>query len=399
MEDKEKLWTRDFVLVIIINFLVFLNHLMILSTFPFFIERLGYSDTVSGACATAFSLVAVLARPFVGWLLDTGRRRVLLGVGLIGMALMPMGYLLIYTALASLALAILLRMVHGLSLACANTSTSTMATDILPRSRFSEGMGMFGMATALATACAPAIGEALMKRGFGALFGVAAGCMVLSLVLLFCLRIKPLPRVKKPLRPGDLVEPSALPASVVVLIFLLTYGALENYILKFAAAQPGITVSGGLFFTVMAVLLFLSRVTIGKLADKRGEALFVYSCNGLMLAALLLLALVPGNVTFLIAAALSGYAFGGIEPALQSMAVHTAPPQRRGAANSTFLCAYDIGIGLGGGLAGLLIDRVGYGSMFGVIAVANVLSVAVYVLWGRRHASSMTRAICAGEKK
>ncbi len=84
--------------------------------------------------------------------------------------------------------------------------------------------------------------------------------------------------------------------------------------------------SGGLFFTVMAVLLFLSRVTIGKLADKRGEALFVYSCNGLMLAALLLLALVPGNVTFLIAAALSGYAFGGIEPALQSMAVHTAAP-------------------------------------------------------------------------
>ena len=65
MEDKEKLWTKDFVLVIIINFLVFLNHLMILSTFPFFIERLGYSDTVSGACATAFSLVAVLARPFV----------------------------------------------------------------------------------------------------------------------------------------------------------------------------------------------------------------------------------------------------------------------------------------------------------------------------------------------
>ena len=39
MEDKEKLWTKDFVLVIIINFLVFLNHLMILSTFPFFIER------------------------------------------------------------------------------------------------------------------------------------------------------------------------------------------------------------------------------------------------------------------------------------------------------------------------------------------------------------------------
>ena len=41
------------------------------------------------------------------------------------------------------------------------------------------------------------------------------------------------------------------------------------------------------------------------------------------------------------------------------MAVSIAPPQRRGAANSTFLCAYDMGIGLGGGIAGVLIDMIG----------------------------------------
>ncbi len=36
-----KLWNKNFILIIIINFLVFLNHLMILSTFPFYIEYLG----------------------------------------------------------------------------------------------------------------------------------------------------------------------------------------------------------------------------------------------------------------------------------------------------------------------------------------------------------------------
>ena len=44
------------------------------------------------------------------------------------------------------------------------------------------------------------------------------------------------------------------------------------------------------------------------------------------------------------------------------MAVHTAPPQRRGAANSTFLCAYDIGIGLGG-YALLFRFRFGYNNL------------------------------------
>ena len=41
MEKSEKLWSRNFVLIIVINFLVFMNHIMLLSTFPFYIERLG----------------------------------------------------------------------------------------------------------------------------------------------------------------------------------------------------------------------------------------------------------------------------------------------------------------------------------------------------------------------
>lgn len=158
-KKQVKLWTKDFVFVIIINFLVFLNHLMILSTFPFFISYLGYPDTVSGVCATVFSLVAVVCRPFVGWMLDNGKRKVILLLGLLGMAFMPMGYLLVYTAVSSIALAVAFRMLHGISLACSNTSTSTIATDIIPKERFSEGMGMFGMATALATACASGDGS------------------------------------------------------------------------------------------------------------------------------------------------------------------------------------------------------------------------------------------------
>lgn len=37
--------------MIIINFLVFLNHLAILATFPFYIEALGGSEAVAGMAA------------------------------------------------------------------------------------------------------------------------------------------------------------------------------------------------------------------------------------------------------------------------------------------------------------------------------------------------------------
>lgn len=50
---------------------------------------------------------------------------------------------------------------------------------------------MFGLATAQATACAPALGLALMEKiGFGTLFAVAAACAGLSLVLLFLMKLQ-----------------------------------------------------------------------------------------------------------------------------------------------------------------------------------------------------------------
>lgn len=90
--EKPRLWTRNFVLIIVINFLVFMNHIMLLSTFPFYIESLGGSEALAGLAATLFSLVAVLCRPVVGWMLDNGKRRAILLIGLTGMLLMPLGY-------------------------------------------------------------------------------------------------------------------------------------------------------------------------------------------------------------------------------------------------------------------------------------------------------------------
>lgn len=90
--ENPRLWTRNFVLIIVINFLVFMNHIMLLSTFPFYIESLGGSEALAGLAATLFSLVAVLCRPVVGWMLDNGKRRAILLIGLAGMLLMPLGY-------------------------------------------------------------------------------------------------------------------------------------------------------------------------------------------------------------------------------------------------------------------------------------------------------------------
>ena len=379
--QEEKLFRKDFVFIIIINFLVFLNHLAILATFPFYIEALGGSEAVAGMAVALFCVVSVVCRPFIGWMLDNGKRKMILAVGLLGMLLMPLGYLFLHT----LVLAFVCRMVHGAALAFSNTSTATIATDSVPRSRFAEGMGIFGLATALATAVAPAIGLALMEKcGFSVLF--LFGSLSIALVLFFLLKAPNIAVEKKPLSLKGLFDKNAVPASLTAVVFMFTYGALENFAAKFAA-EKGLP-SGGLFFVIMAVTVLIMRMTAGKVTDRHGEGIFAYSCNIAMFAAFLLLGLFPNTVTYLLAAVLSGFGFGGLEPALQSMAVAIAPPEKRGSANSTFLCAYDIGIG--GAIAGGLISSFGYETMFTGMSVFNLLSIVIYVLIGRNHPSSFS---------
>lgn len=381
-----KLWTRDLVLIILVNLCVFTNHIMSLSTFPFYIQSLGGSEAIAGICAAAFAFVAVIIRPFVGWWLDNGVRKVALVVGLLLLGAAPLGYVFVPV----LSMSIAFRMLHGIGLSFSNSTTATVASDVICRPRFAEGMGYFGMATALASAIAPALGLSLMEGfGFGTLYAVAAGIAGLGLVLFAFVRTRKVNVSKKKLNLRTIINRDSLPATATMLVFMLTFGALENFVAIFAAENS--LPSGSIYFIVMSVMLLVVRVTLGKLVDQRGEAIFVYTCNAAMLVAFLLLALVPNTATYILSAALAGYAFGGLEPSLQSMAVHTSTDETRGSANSTFLCGYDIGYGLGGGLAGSLITAMGYSSMWMIVSLACVASVLIYVAWARHSDTSFSK--------
>lgn len=381
-----KLWTRDLVLIILVNLCVFTNHIMSLSTFPFYIQSLGGSEAIAGICAAAFAFVAVIIRPFVGWWLDNGVRKVALVVGLLLLGAAPLGYVFVPV----LSMSIAFRMLHGIGLSFSNSTTATVASDVICRPRFAEGMGYFGMATALASAIAPALGLSLMESfGFGTLYAVAAGIAGLGLVLFAFVRTRKVNVPKKKLDLRTIINRDSLPATATMLVFMLTFGALENFVAIFAAENS--LPSGSIYFIVMSVMLLVVRITLGKLVDQRGEAIFVYTCNAAMLVAFLLLALVPNTATYILSAALAGYAFGGLEPSLQSMAVHTSTDETRGSANSTFLCGYDIGYGLGGGLAGSLITTMGYSSMWVIVSLACVASVLIYVAWARHSDTSFSK--------
>ncbi|EPR28288.1 Transporter, MFS superfamily protein [Geobacillus sp. WSUCF1] len=70
-EQKEKIWTKDFVLICLANFFVFLGFQMTLPTLPLFVEHLGGNDQLIGVVVGVFTFSALIVRPFAGHALET----------------------------------------------------------------------------------------------------------------------------------------------------------------------------------------------------------------------------------------------------------------------------------------------------------------------------------------
>ncbi len=382
--SQPKLWTSSFVNICLVNLFIFLNFHALLPTFPFFISHLGGDSVAIGVAASLFSFATVVTRPFIGWVIDTRGRRTVLIVGLVGMALMPLGYCISL----GIAFAILLRTIHGAFQAVASNANSTWVADIVPRERMGEGLGMHGLSLAISTAVAPAIGLSLMNHfGFRPLFVFTSLSIVVAFVLTLAIKNKNYTLERKPLRLKQLFEPMSLPAAITMFLFMITYSAVEVFVAIYASQES--LPSGGIYFIFMAVAILVSRIALGRFVDRHGERPLVYTGNIACIASVLLLVWCHNLPCFILSALCMGYGFGAIVPSLQTMAMHAVSPERRGAATSTFFLAFDLGVATSGFIAGILIKYLGYDTMFVIMAVFSLLSLVYYYLFGRNHPSSL----------
>ena len=137
----------------------------------------------------------------------------------------------------------------------------------------------------------------------------------------------------------------------------------------------------GVFFTVYAVSMLLSRPGFGLLVDRKGVSVAVVPGMILVMLAMYALHRAESLTMFLVAAALYGVGFGASQTSLQTMAVIHAPRERLGIANSTFFTGFDSGIGVGSVVLGMVSKRVGYSRMFLISAASVVVALLLFFIF------------------
>jgi hypothetical protein len=183
-----------------------------------------------------------------------------------------------------------------------------------------------------------------------------------------------------------------LPHGVGLGLGTVGFGSIATFITLFYAARhwPNAALSLTVFGTMFIGSRLLFANSISRFGGFRvGIASFSCECAGL---ALLWLAPIPQVA--LVGAALTGFGFALVFPALGVEAVGLVPAASRGAALSAYSVFLDLSLGITGPLAGAIANLFGYATVFLFAALAAAAAVALTLaLYRRSIASGAAQAV------
>jgi len=395
----EKLWNRNYCKVMVANFSLFFAFYVLTPLLPLYLsEHFGATKDVIGLVLSGYTVTALVMRPFSGFLVDSFPRKTVLMVSFVVFSIFFAGYL----AASTLLLFTIIRTLHGAPFGALTVANSTVAIDVLPSSRRTEGIGYYGMSNNLAMAIAPTIGIFVYRytHSFELLFWIAFIVALAGLIVDGTVSLSPklgndrglnkAPLDPQPPNLGGLVTWDRFflvrgwLLGVNMVAFGFCFGVLSNYLAIYGKEVMGITGGTGTYFMLCSIGLILSRLQGGK-ALRQGRVTH-NAAEGMVISLVgyTIFILVPGMVSYYASALLIGLGNGHMWPAFQNMTISVAPNSQRGTANSTILVSWDVGMGLGILLGGIIAELISYAAAFWTVAAVNAVGVILYFTTTRR---------------
>lgn len=396
MIKKQKLWTKDFIMVSTTNFLLFISFYLLMTTMTVYsIKHFHASQSEAGLASSIFVLGAVLVRPIAGKTIEKVGRKKMLFFGLALFLVMTV----LYFPITSLPFLLLIRFIHGFAFGISTTATGTIVADIIPQSRRGEGMGYFAISMNLAMALGPFLGLVISQNFNDSMVFITTTVLaVVSLVAVLLLHVEPVEvrnkqvETKKGPRLSDYFEKSVIPISILVALCGLIYSSILTFLTAYAT-EINLVDAASFFFVMYAVFLVVSRPYTGKRFDIKGENSVIYPSLFLFGIGLIVLSQAHHGISLLVAGAIIGIGFGTFQSSAQTVAVQKASRDRVGLATSTFFVFYDFGVGIGPFILGFIIPFTGFRFMYVGMAILAFLSLLLYYFVHGKNAAVQKRAL------
>lgn len=364
---------KQFQNIAVCQILTIFSAQFLLPVMPLYLKIQGFSDSQIGLIMGISAVGAVIIRPWAGLNVDTRGSRTVILWGQSLLALCTLAYL---GAIYFLPL-LIVRFFHGVAMAFYGTGAVTFAASVETPRNTSVAISLFTMFTmmglGIATGSAPVI---FQRQEFSVLVLISVIALLLagSIMLFRTQSILPnggMERVpfRAVLHTKEVLAPTiclfasnfAFSTSFTFIPLVALADRIENYSSFYIS------------FTVAVVIARFAVQEISRIWSAKKTAVVASMLNAF---SVLLIAIHPSVLTFIISGISVGIGFGVIFPSLAVYVVANTNPANKGTALGILSAAGDVGTALGASVLGVIAQMYGYRIIF--LAATLVVLVCVY---------------------
>lgn len=377
MEKKETIWNRRFILLFITNLLVLAAFYASIPIIPIYCQEIGITGSRIGIVLTAMSVATILFRPAAGYLLDNFNRY---RVYLLFLVLFCLSFPA-FLAFPFFGALIIVRLYMGAVYSVCGSATMTLAGDVLPQNKITEGISRFAFTVSIGMAVGPFVGLQVQshmssRASFLTIFAIT----VAAVLCVSCCRIRYPKVARKKFSLRDSIHGPALPFMFNMMFLMIPYGAVIAYSSIFAQEKE-LSAFLPYFYIFLVAGMLVSKLSTQKMIDAGHHKVLVYISLAILVLTMASYLFMNSGIHLLAAGFFFGVGYGILQPLFQSFVTGTTPAPQRGVANATYMLSYDVGIGIGSLLMGCLQESIGLPVGFALTAIAYVIGGVIYLVY------------------
>ena len=382
-EQRPLAITLQVVSIVLFTFIGYLNIGIPLAVLPGYVHNhLGYGTVIAGLVISVQYLATLLSRPYASRIIDNlGSKRAVMyglaGCGLSGVFMLVSSWL---SAMPALSLASLLigRLVLGSAESLVGSGSIGWGIGRVGAQNTAKVISWNGIASYGAIAVGAPLGVMMVNH-----WGMwSMGASIIALAALGLLLAWPklaAPIVSGVRLPFLHVLGRVLPHGTGLALGSIGFGTIATFITLYYAAQHW--ENAVLCLSLFGASFIGARLLFGNMINRLGGFRVAIACLSVETVGLLLLWLAPNPQLALAGAALSGFGFSLVFPALGVEAVNLVPASSRGAAVGAYSLFIDLSLGITGPLVGAVAAGFGFASifLFAALATFSGLMLSLYL--------------------
>ena len=385
-KEKGKLWTNQYLIIILLSLVMFASFYMITAGFPIFVSTISDNPAIAGIMTTTLMVASLITRFFASVIIQKVNMKLLLIISL----LYFLGTIALTFVNDSIGFLIFIRALQGIGFSMLTILVFTISSNIVPKSRLGEGIVFFAMSTSVGTTMGPLIAISYLANfSFQSMMMLTLGLMSFSFVCSFFTKNTVKKEKESPEATNNepfykyMFDKRVLLPCILVAFNYMAIAGTVNFM---GAFGKEINVGGSIsqFFIAQGIAMVLVRAFSGKIFDRFGHRILIIPAAISGAVGLILLGFSTSMWMVLVSGVLFGIAFAIIHPIIQAWALTLVPPEKKATANSMLLIFIDFGLAVGSVGLGFLAKSVGYGMTFSYSAAFMIIILLLYLIGSKK---------------